>query len=114
MGVAPEHRLDGARRRGSAPVLAAIAVALTMAFASPAQATPNGATAWGANNSGELGTGTTEGPEKCGPEAKACSTTPVAVPSGAPKLGEHNEEVWQGLVGLSTEELADHRSAGII
>jgi alpha-tubulin suppressor-like RCC1 family protein len=79
MGVGPEHRKGGACRRGSAALVAAILAALTMAFASPAQAAPNGAAAWGANNSGELGTGSTEGPEKCGPEAKACSTTPVAV-----------------------------------
>src|SRR3981081_2940087 len=79
MGVGPEHRKGGACHRGSAALVAAILAALTMAFASPAQAAPNGAAAWGANNSGELGTGSTEGPEKCGPEAKACSTTPVAV-----------------------------------
>jgi formyl-CoA transferase len=35
-------------------------------------------------------------------------------PSGAPALGAHNEEVWCGLVGLSPEELADHRAAGVV
>jgi crotonobetainyl-CoA:carnitine CoA-transferase CaiB-like acyl-CoA transferase len=38
----------------------------------------------------------------------------VPIPSSAPRLGEHNEEVWCGLVGLSTTELADYESAGII
>jgi crotonobetainyl-CoA:carnitine CoA-transferase CaiB-like acyl-CoA transferase len=35
-------------------------------------------------------------------------------PAGAPRLGEHNEEVWCGLVGLGHDELADHRMAGVI
>jgi len=39
---------------------------------------------------------------------------PAPVPSGAPALGGHNEEVWCGLLGLSADELAEHRSAGII
>jgi alpha-tubulin suppressor-like RCC1 family protein len=51
---------------------------LMMAVTSSAQAAPNGATAWGRNNSGQLGDGTTEGPEKCG-GTEACSATPVAV-----------------------------------
>jgi alpha-tubulin suppressor-like RCC1 family protein len=49
-----------------------------LASASPAQAhEPWGAKAWGKNQSGQLGDGTTEGPEKC--ETRACSTSPVAV-----------------------------------
>jgi formyl-CoA transferase len=32
---------------------------------------------------------------------------PTPVPSGAPRLGEHNREVWCDLVGLSEDELAD-------
>jgi crotonobetainyl-CoA:carnitine CoA-transferase CaiB-like acyl-CoA transferase len=40
--------------------------------------------------------------------------TPTPVPSGAPRLGEHNEEVWCGLVGLSADELAAHRADGTI
>jgi len=39
---------------------------------------------------------------------------PAPVPSGAPKLGASNEEVWCGLLGLSTDELADHRSTGVL
>jgi formyl-CoA transferase len=35
-------------------------------------------------------------------------------PSGAPTLGEHNDEVWCGLVGLSPAELARHRAAGTV
>ncbi len=37
-----------------------------------------------------------------------------SVPAGAPLLGEHNEEVWCDLVGMSSDELAAHRDAGII
>ena len=39
---------------------------------------------------------------------------PVPVPSSAPKLGEHNEEVWCDLVGLTADELAGYQSAGVI
>jgi crotonobetainyl-CoA:carnitine CoA-transferase CaiB-like acyl-CoA transferase len=35
-------------------------------------------------------------------------------PVAAPALGEHNDEVWGGLVGLSPTELADLRSRGVI
>jgi len=35
-------------------------------------------------------------------------------PSGAPELGAHNEEVWCGLMGLSADELTDHREKGVI
>jgi crotonobetainyl-CoA:carnitine CoA-transferase CaiB-like acyl-CoA transferase len=37
-----------------------------------------------------------------------------AAPTGAPTLGQHNEEVWQGLVGLSPDELAGYRARGVI
>jgi alpha-tubulin suppressor-like RCC1 family protein len=58
----------------------AIVAALAMAFASSAQASaPNTAKAWGANFFGQLGDGTSTGPEKCGAEMGACSTVPVAV-----------------------------------
>jgi len=35
-------------------------------------------------------------------------------PVPAPTLGQHNDEVWCDLVGLSSEELEQHRSEGII
>jgi crotonobetainyl-CoA:carnitine CoA-transferase CaiB-like acyl-CoA transferase len=38
---------------------------------------------------------------------------PVA-PSPAPQLGQHNDDVWCGLVGLTAEELAGYRAEGII
>jgi crotonobetainyl-CoA:carnitine CoA-transferase CaiB-like acyl-CoA transferase len=36
------------------------------------------------------------------------------VPASAPKLGEHNEEVWCDLVGLTSDELAAYQHDGII
>lgn len=39
---------------------------------------------------------------------------PVPVPTGAPRLGEHNEDVWCGLVGLSPDELAGLRADGVV
>jgi alpha-tubulin suppressor-like RCC1 family protein len=68
-----------ARRRGSALILVAILASLTMAITASAQAAPIVVKAWGANSDGQLGDGTTEGPEKCGSEPQACSTTPVEV-----------------------------------
>lgn len=35
-------------------------------------------------------------------------------PAGAPRLGEHNEEVWCGLVGLSSDELQRAQAEGAI
>jgi alpha-tubulin suppressor-like RCC1 family protein len=78
MDLAAQHRSSALNRRALAAVLAATACALTMATASPAQATSS-VTAWGANEEGQLAVGTTTGPEKCGLEVKACSTSPVAV-----------------------------------
>jgi alpha-tubulin suppressor-like RCC1 family protein len=75
-------RGSGSNRRLSATLIAATIAALAMAIASPAQAhTPYVAKAWGLNTSGQLGDGTTTGPEKCGPPKmqQACSTTPVSV-----------------------------------
>jgi formyl-CoA transferase len=42
------------------------------------------------------------------------SVTPGAVRSAGPGLGEHNEPVWGGLLGLDAAELTRLRSAGVI
>jgi formyl-CoA transferase len=39
---------------------------------------------------------------------------PPAAPSGAPRLGQHNQEIWCGLVGLSAEELAAYQAEGVV
>ena len=39
---------------------------------------------------------------------------PAPVPRGAPRLGEHNREVWCDLVGLSDDELADLGRRGVV
>ena len=39
---------------------------------------------------------------------------PAPVPAGAPRLGEHNHDVWCGLVGLSDDELADLSARGVV
>jgi crotonobetainyl-CoA:carnitine CoA-transferase CaiB-like acyl-CoA transferase len=39
---------------------------------------------------------------------------PIETPSSAPRLGEHNDEVWGELLGLSTTERDDLRAAGVI
>jgi formyl-CoA transferase len=39
---------------------------------------------------------------------------PTPVPAGAPRLGEHNHQVWCGLVGLSDAELADLAARGVV
>src|SRR4051794_8074275 len=77
------HSLAGRRttspqRRGLTLILAALTAALMFATVAPAQAASNTATGWGRNNSGQLGDGTSTGPEKCG-GTEACSATPVAV-----------------------------------
>ena len=40
------------------------------------------------------------------------STMPPATPRGAPRLGEHNDEVWTDVLG--TEKYAQAREAGVI
>jgi succinyl-CoA---D-citramalate CoA-transferase len=39
---------------------------------------------------------------------------PTPVPTGAPRLGEHNREVWCDLVGLSNAELAELMERGVV
>jgi len=39
---------------------------------------------------------------------------PTPVPTGAPRLGEHNHEVWCDLVGLTDDELADLTARGVV
>ncbi len=39
---------------------------------------------------------------------------PTPVPTGAPRLGEHNREVWCDLVGLSEAELAELGERGVL
>src|SRR5262249_42129021 len=42
------------------------------------------------------------------------SRTPGSIRGGAPRLGEHNEEVYCGLLGLGAEELERLRQDGVI
>src|SRR5215475_12741568 len=42
------------------------------------------------------------------------SRTPAGVPAGAPRPGEHNEEVYGALAGLSAADLARLRADGVI
>ncbi len=46
--------------------------------------------------------------------APLLSGTPGRVRGRAPHLGEHNEEVYLGLLGLSREELEQHRAGGVV
>ena len=42
------------------------------------------------------------------------SKHPTPVPTGAPRLGEHNREVWCDLVGLSEDELTELSERGVL
>ena len=42
------------------------------------------------------------------------SATPGRIERGAPKLGEHNREVYAGLLGLSDDEMAALQADGVI
>ena len=42
------------------------------------------------------------------------SRRPGTIPSGAPRLGQHNHEVWCELLGLGEQELADLASRGVV
>ena len=69
----------GPRRGRFTLIISAALAALSTWIAVPAQAHERYvAKAWGVNQSGELGTGTS-GPETCGAETKACSSSPVEV-----------------------------------
>ena len=42
------------------------------------------------------------------------SRTPGAIRRGAPRLGEHNDEIYRGLLGIGDEELDELRREGVI
>ena len=42
------------------------------------------------------------------------SATPGRVRTAGPALGEHNQEIWAGLLGLSGDEIAQYISTSVI
>ena len=42
------------------------------------------------------------------------SETPTVIKTPSPSLGQHNEEIYKGLLGLSTEKISQLKQAGII
>ncbi len=42
------------------------------------------------------------------------SETPVGPQGAAPQLGEHDHEIYGGVLGLSNREIVELRAAGII
>jgi crotonobetainyl-CoA:carnitine CoA-transferase CaiB-like acyl-CoA transferase len=54
------------------------------------------------------------GPVKQQAPVPRLDRTPLTVPSGAPRLGEHTDEVLTGLLGLSPAEIAELRADGVV
>jgi formyl-CoA transferase len=46
--------------------------------------------------------------------APKLSLTPGSIDGPAPSLGEHNEEVYRGILGFSSERIAELKAGGII
>jgi succinyl-CoA---D-citramalate CoA-transferase len=46
--------------------------------------------------------------------APKLSVTPGGISSLGPKLGEHNDEIYSGLLGLSASQLEEYKSKGVI
>jgi len=46
--------------------------------------------------------------------APKLSETPGRVRHVGPELGEHNEDIYQGLLGLDDDAMSSLRSAGVI
>jgi succinyl-CoA---D-citramalate CoA-transferase len=40
--------------------------------------------------------------------------TPLTIPSGAPRLGEHTDEVLGGLLGMTSDEISNLRAEGVV
>jgi len=42
------------------------------------------------------------------------SETPASISGPAPLLGEHNEEIYSGMLGISLEEIEELHEKGVI